>query len=135
MAPAPGLDRLFPTPEVLVCADLTSIGLPLERAMMVRSIAQAMVDGRADFNSDRTLDDFVARWTSVPGISAWTAQYLALRALGHPDAFPVDGFVASRIEEPNDNVLDSTRALETADSWRPWRGYAAIHLWRTAGAA
>src|SRR5690606_18673727 len=78
-----GLTHLFPTPEGLANADLANIGIARTRAETVRTIARALLDGRVDFRVERTLDDFVARWTALPGIGPWTAHYIALRALGH----------------------------------------------------
>jgi AraC family transcriptional regulator of adaptative response / DNA-3-methyladenine glycosylase II len=135
IAPAPGLDQLFPTPGALADADLVSVGLTPAGAHTVRTIAQAMVDGRVDFNPDRTLEDFVARWTALPGIGASTAHYLALRALGHPDAFPINDLTLFGTNAPNGVRLGARRVFAAAEAWRPWRGYAAIHLWRHAGAA
>ena len=126
----PGLTHLFPAPEALADADLDAIGLTRARAATVRTIAQAVLDGRADFRPERTLEDFVARWVALPGIGPWTAQYIALRALGHPDAFPAEDLVLQRAA-PNDGSRLTAKALSAqAEAWRPWRAYAVIHLWR-----
>ena len=126
----PGLDHLFPTPEALADADLTTIGLTRARAATVRTMAQALLDGRVDFNPERTLDDFTARWIALSGIGPWTANYIAMRALGHPDAFPADDLVL-RKTATGDGTAVSAKALSAlAESWRPWRAYAVIHLWR-----
>ena len=131
--PAPGLTHLFPTPEVLADADLAGIGLTRARADTVRGMARALLDGRIDFRPERTLDDFVARWTALPGIGAWTAHYVAMRALGHPDAFPADDLVLRRALAVGDETPPTARALiGIAEAWRPWRAYAVIHLWREA---
>jgi AraC family transcriptional regulator of adaptative response / DNA-3-methyladenine glycosylase II len=68
----------------------------------------------------------------VPGIGSWTAQYVALRGLGEPDAFPAGDLVLRR-EAGSGNSSISIKDLERrADAWRPWRGYAAQHLWQRA---
>lgn len=127
-----GLEHLFPTPDALADADLGAIGLTRARADTVRALAAALLDGRVDFRRERTLDDFVARWVALPGIGPWTANYIALRALGHPDAFPADDLVLQRAV-PTDGTRLTARALTAqAEAWRPWRGYAVIHLWRDA---
>ena len=127
---APGLEHLFPTPEAVVDADLTQIGLMRARSDTVRTVARALIDGRVDFRRERTLEDFVSRWIALPGIGPWTAQYIALRAFGHPDAFPAEDLVLQRAL-PNDGTRLSAKALLAhAEAWRPWRGYAVIHLWR-----
>ncbi len=127
---APGLEHLFPTPEALADADLTAIGLTRARAETVRTMARALLDGGVDFKPERTLDDFAARWVALPGIGPWTAQYVAMRALGHPDAFPAEDLVLQRAL-PNDGSRLTAKVLSAhAEAWRPWRAYAVIHLWR-----
>jgi AraC family transcriptional regulator of adaptative response / DNA-3-methyladenine glycosylase II len=129
---AAGLDRLFPTPEALADADLTTIGLTRARAETVRGVARAMLDGRVDFRIERTLEECVARWTALPGIGAWTAHYIALRALGHPDAFPADDLVLRRAAADAGETLSARMLTARAQAWRPWRAYAVMHLWRSA---
>ncbi|TWT17856.1 DNA-3-methyladenine glycosylase 2 family protein [Luteimonas marina] len=134
---ATGLQHFFPTPERLADADLAGIGLTAARAATIRTIAQAVVDGRVDFRAERTLDDFVARWTALPGIGAWTAQYIALRALGHPDAFPAGDLVLQKHypAAQEESRLTEKALLACAEDWRPWRAYAVIQLWRDAALA
>ena len=130
-----GLEHLFPTPEALAEADLGAIGLTRARADTVRGVARALLDGRVDFRAERTLDDFSARWTALPGIGPWTAQYIALRALGHPDAFPAEDLVLQKTL-PGDGPRLTAKALSArAEAWRPWRAYAAVHLWKAATAS
>ncbi|UZW59447.1 DNA-3-methyladenine glycosylase 2 family protein [Lysobacter enzymogenes] len=126
----PGLTHLFPTPADLADADLAPLGLTRARADTVRTVARALLDGRVDFRAERTLDDFVARWVALPGIGPWTAHYIAMRALGHPDAFPADDLVLQKAL-PEDGVRLSAKALGArAEAWRPWRAYGVIHTWR-----
>lgn len=136
---APGLEHLFPTPEALADADLTEIGLTRARAATVRTVARALLDGQVDsgvgFGAERTLDEFAARWVALPGIGPWTAHYIAMRALGHPDAFPADDLVLQKAV-PEDGSRMTAKALTArAESWRPWRAYAVIHLWRDSMSA
>lgn len=127
---ASGLDHLFPTAEALADADLASIGLTRARAETVRTMARALLDGRIDFKPERTLDEFTSRWIELPGIGPWTAHYIALRALGHPDAFPADDLVLQRAV-PNDGSRMSAKALAArSQAWRPWRAYSVIQLWK-----
>ena len=116
-------------------ADLSTIGLTRARADTVRTVARAMLDGRVDFRPERTLDDFVARWVALPGIGPWTAQYVALRALGHPDAFPAEDLVLRKMAAEAGEPVGARAMIARAEAWRPWRGYAVIHLWRQALAA
>ena len=95
-------------------------------------MARAVLDGAVDFRREATLDEFVARWTALPGIGPWTAHYIAMRALGHPDAFPAEDLVLQRAL-PGDGSRLSARALHAqAQAWRPWRAYSVIQLWRDA---
>ena len=132
-APAlPGLDRLFPSPENLADADLRKVGVIQARAQTIRGIARALLDGRADFRGEQSLEEFTARWTALPGIGDWTAHYMAMRALSHPDAFPAADLILRRAAAGDGGEL-STRALSAmAEAWRPWRAYAVMHLWRGA---
>ena len=101
----------------------------------MRTVAAALLEGRVDFRAERTLEDFAARWVALPGIGPWTAQYIAMRALGHPDAFPAEDLVLQKTL-PGDGSRLTARALSArAEAWRPWRAYAVIHLWRSAALA
>lgn len=120
----------FPKPEALVGADPASFGVPAARGGAVVALAEAMADGaiRLDPGADRaqTMSDLRA----LPGIGAWTAGYIAMRALSDPDVF-LGGDVIVR-HALRSLGLPSTAA--TADAyatrWRPWRSYAVMHLWR-----
>ncbi len=129
---SPGLERLFPIPATLAQANLQELGLTTARAATVRGVAQALLDGRVDFRAEQTLETFVSRWITLPGIGEWTAHYIAMRALGDPDAFPAADLILRR-EATTDAVPLSTKALTArAEVWRPWRAYAVMHLWRGA---
>ncbi|NUS38342.1 MAG: DNA-3-methyladenine glycosylase 2 family protein [Lysobacter sp.] len=130
---APALAHLFPTPHALADADLASVGLTKARAQTIRTVARAVLDGDVDFRAECTLDEFVARWTALPGIGAWTAHYVALRALAHPDAFPAGDLVLQRALPGDGTRLSEKALLAQAEAWRPWRAYSVIHLWRAAG--
>lgn len=132
LEPAGEFEHLFPTPEVLADADLSAVGLTQARAATIRTVARALLDGSVDFAPERTLDTFVERWTALPGIGPWTAHYIALRALSHPDAFPAEDLVLQKTL-PVDGTRLTARALrEHAEAWRPWRAYAVLHLWNAA---
>src|SRR5205823_2252390 len=96
------------------------------RAHCIRSFARAVCDGVIAFAGVSDVDDFRARLCELPGIGDWTAQYVAMRALGEPDAFPSSDlglFHATGIHHPR-------KLEERAQSWRPWRAYAAMYLWQ-----
>jgi AraC family transcriptional regulator, regulatory protein of adaptative response / DNA-3-methyladenine glycosylase II len=120
-----GLTHLFPFPEVLADANLAGIGLPKARAQTIRALACAVCDGQISFDGVMDSDDFLTRLCEIPGIGRWTAQYVAMRALGEPDAFPAGDVGLLR-------ALDLTRPADLeqrAEQWRPWRAYAAMYLW------
>ncbi|MGV8959543.1 MAG: AlkA N-terminal domain-containing protein [Stenotrophomonas sp.] len=122
-----GLDRLFPDAVQLAEAPLESIGLPRSRAATIRALASACADGRLDFSSAQHLASFIQRCTALPGIGPWTANYIALRALGLPDAFPAGDLVLQQILGGATRL--SERATEArSQAWRPWRAYAVLHL-------
>jgi AraC family transcriptional regulator of adaptative response / DNA-3-methyladenine glycosylase II len=129
----PGLERLFPTPVQLVDADLREIGVINARANTIRGIAAALLEGRIDFRVERPLDDFVQRWVTLPGIGEWTAHYIAMRAMSHPDAFPAADLILRRVTADGGAELGTRALTELAEAWRPWRAYAVMHLWRAAG--
>jgi AraC family transcriptional regulator of adaptative response / DNA-3-methyladenine glycosylase II len=123
-----GLTHIFPAPKVLADANVKQIGLPLARAETIRAVARAVRDHRISFDSLVDSNQMLARFCEIPGIGQWTAQYVAMRALGEPDAFP-----SSDLGLLRSLGLTSARELERrAEAWRPWRAYAAMHLWSTA---
>ena len=129
-APLPGLDRLFPTPETLADADLRELGVTGARAETIRGMARALLDGRVDFRAEQSLDEFVARWVALPGIGEWTAHYMAMRALSHPDAFPAEDLMLQRAFPQEAPRLSAKALIARAEAWRPWRAYAVMLLWR-----
>jgi AraC family transcriptional regulator of adaptative response / DNA-3-methyladenine glycosylase II len=131
-APAFGLTHLFPRPAALAQADIGSIGLPARRAATIVALATAVRDASLELEAARGLDDVIERLTALPGIGPWTAHYIAMRALREPDAFPA-GDLGLRKALAGGGALASAAALERqAESWRPWRAYAALHLWSSA---
>lgn len=120
------LTHLFPRAEALAHANIASIGLPESRAQTIRSLAQAVSERRISFDSVTDVEEFQKRLCELPGIGNWTAQYIAMRALGDPDALPSGDLGLLRATS-----LRSERELEQrAETWRPWRAYAAIYLWQ-----
>jgi AraC family transcriptional regulator, regulatory protein of adaptative response / DNA-3-methyladenine glycosylase II len=126
-SPAPGLTHLFPSPELLADADLSKIGLPKARAETIRSLARAICDGQLQLHGIAA-SEAVVRLREIPGIGKWTAEYIAMRALGEPDAFPSGDIALLRT-----SGLETFRDLEKrSEAWRPWRAYAAMYLWNIA---
>jgi AraC family transcriptional regulator of adaptative response / DNA-3-methyladenine glycosylase II len=126
-----GLTHLFPSPSALASANLDGLGLPGARRRALQALAAAVAGRALDLGAPA--EEVAARLEALPGFGAWTAQYVALRALGEPDAFPAADLVLRRMAATGGTPL-TTRALEArAEAWRPWRGYAVLHLWRAAG--
>ena len=130
--PFPGLRFLFPTPEAtaaLAPSDIAALGIIAGRARAVIALATAMRDKTLSLDPGADPALAVERLRGLPGIGDWTAQYVAMRALGWPDAFPhTDHGVKKALGE-----TQPARVLALAQRWRPWRAYAVMHLWRTLG--
>ena len=125
---ADDLTHLFPTPEILADAKLTGLGLTEERAKTIHALARAVCDGAISFERIVDSDAFVARLREIPGVGCWTAQYVAMRALGEPDAFPTgDAGLLCAL-----GLKTSCELEKRAEAWRPWRSYASIYLWSMA---
>jgi AraC family transcriptional regulator of adaptative response / DNA-3-methyladenine glycosylase II len=122
-----GLTVVFPTAEALANASLP--GLPRVRARAIRSLAQAVVSGRVTFSG--TEEATLASLVRIRGIGEWTAQYVAMRALREPDAFPANDLALLRAAGQG-SPLTTSALRERAEQWRPWRAYAAVYLWRAA---
>jgi len=128
-----GVWLAFPDPETLAEADLRAIGLPESRAAAIRGLARRAAAGGLELEAPRDLDAFVAELMELPGIGAWTAHYVALRALGEPDAFPASDLGLLRgaaLCLGGGERFTAATLTRRAEPWRPWRGYAAMHLWR-----
>lgn len=127
-----GFVRSFPEPEALLRAELGGLGLTGARQHTIRALARAILDGQLDFEPGQPLEDFLARCLRVPGIGPWTANYLAIRALGHPDALPSGDVVLQKSLDPAGARRSAAQLEARAQAWRPWRSYAVMHLWRAS---
>ena len=122
----PPLTHLFPSAEVLAEADVARIGLPKKRAETIRAMARAVFEGRIAFSAVTNVEEFQSRLRELPGIGDWTAQYIAMRPLGDPDAFPASDLGLLR----GASLSDKRELGRRAEAWRPWRAYAAMYLWQ-----
>ena len=124
------LTHVFPTPRQLAEADLAVIGMPNPRRMALSSLAAAVAADPNIFGPRRSLDEAITQLRSLAGIGEWTAQYIAMRELREPDAFPAADIGLMRAMRDHNGVRPSPAALLAhAEQWRPWRAYAALHLW------
>ena len=125
--PFPGLDRRFPSPEVVAQATestLAELGMPGARARSLLAVAKAFAEGlRLERSSDPTAA--LEHLAALPGIGDWTVQYLSMRALGWPDAFPASDLVLRKAL----GGVSARAAITRAEAWRPFRAYAVMHLW------
>lgn len=129
-ADEPGLDRLFPTPQRLARARLNNLGLVRSRAETIRRVATAVVRGDLRLDGSQEPDVLYKALKSIKGIGEWTSQYVVMRALKHPDAFPASDLgLISAIAWPA--RVSPAELLRRAEHWRPWRAYAAMLLWNS----
>lgn len=120
---------LFPTPRSIARLDPEALAMPRSRGTAVRTLARALAREELELRPDADPAAARAALLALPGIGPWTAGYVALRALGDPDAFPTGDLgvrhaVAARGGPAGDRAITAL-----AESWRPWRAYATHHLW------
>jgi AraC family transcriptional regulator of adaptative response / DNA-3-methyladenine glycosylase II len=124
------LTHVFPCPERIAAADLSALGMPRSRAAALSAVAAAVVADPAILGGGSSLEHAVARLRRLPGIGEWTAQYIAMRQLREPDAFPAADIGLMRAMADAEGLRPTAAALlARAEQWRPWRAYAAQHLW------
>jgi 3-methyladenine DNA glycosylase/8-oxoguanine DNA glycosylase len=108
----PGLTHVFPGPEELAEVDLGAAHIRGDLASMIRALSIAVSKGDLTFEASMNLQDAIARMRVVPGMSQPMADYIAMRAFGEPDAFPIS----------------TAKVPRATECWRPWRAYAAMYL-------
>jgi len=128
--PFASIHRAFPSEKTIAdlpYGQIARLGMPGARARTIIGIARAIADGKLELVPNADIDATLEKLRALPGIGEWTAQYLAMRALAWPDAFPhTDLGVMRALGEKNPR-----RVLELGEAWRPWRAYAVIHLWNS----
>jgi len=123
------LDRLFPPVAVLASASLDDLGMPNSRKQAVRTVAGALASGSLVLDAGADRAGARAALEALPGIGAWTAAYVTMRALGDPDVFlPTDLGVRRALAALGAEATPRAAAAR-AERWRPWRSYAVMHLW------
>lgn len=130
--PFPELTRLSPSADRMAGSELDQLcelGITSARGKSILALAKAVAEGGIKLEPGVDIERTMAKLKELPGIGEWTAQYIAMRALSWPDAFPhTDLGIYRALGESNPK-----RVLERAEAWRPWRSYAAMHLWKGLG--
>lgn len=135
--PWPGLTRLFPAPGVLADAGaqaLGELGIVRQRQAAILAIAQAVAGGRLHLHAGADVPGTMAALRELPGIGDWTAQYIAMRALRWPDAFPAADVALHKalgLQGQASTAKTAREALARSSAWAPWRSYAVIRAWAT----
>ena len=128
--PFDGLTRNFPAADQIAPLSIDAIaklGIIAARARTILTLARSIADVKLRLDPSADVDATIAQLRAIPGIGDWTAQYIAMRALAWPDAFPhTDYGVMKALNEKNQR-----KVLEIAEAWRPWRAYAVMHLWHS----
>jgi AraC family transcriptional regulator of adaptative response / DNA-3-methyladenine glycosylase II len=126
-----GLSRVFPTAERLAKVESIGLGMPVARLATLKALAVAAIEDKNLFCQMGSIEAAIERLKAIRGIGEWTAQYIALRALREMDAFPAADIGLLRGAAGMDTTASFTPTLllDRAESWRPWRAYAAQHLW------
>ncbi|CAN5547267.1 AlkA N-terminal domain-containing protein [soil metagenome] len=130
--PWPALTRLFPAPAVLACASgdaLGQLGIVKQRQAAIVAIARAVADKRLQLHGGADLHATIAALKELPGIGDWTAQYIAMRALRWPDAFPAGDVALHKALGVQDGKYPAREAEAASQAWKPWRSYAVIRAW------
>ncbi len=125
----PGLTHLFPSAATLATVDPESLPMPRARGRALVALCEALASGAVALDRGPDRDEVRRDLVALPGIGPWTADYVAMRALGHPDVFlPTDVGVRNALVRLGH---DPTEVLAGSGAWRPWRSYALMHLWNT----
>ncbi len=133
--PWPQLTHAFPTPARLLQAsadDLGKMGIVRQRQKAIQALAHAVLHGGLDLQPGPQVQATVEALLALPGIGEWTAQYIAMRALRWPDAFPAGDIVVQQRLGVRDGPQPARAATALATVWQPWRSYAVIRLWHGA---
>jgi AraC family transcriptional regulator of adaptative response / DNA-3-methyladenine glycosylase II len=124
------LTHLFPTARCLANVSDIALKMPGARRNTLKAIARAAMADPDLFRSIGSVDDAVNRLVSIPGVGDWTAQYIALRAMREMDAFPASDIGLLRgAQKISGKPATPKSLLQRSELWRPWRAYAAQHLW------
>ena len=129
-APHDGLSHAFPDALMLARGRLDGLGITGARVRTIKALARAVAAGGLRFDADPV--EVRAALAALPGFGPWTVEYVMLRGVGDPDAFPAgDLGLRKALAKPGAPPVAERVLAARAESWRPWRGYAVFHLWRS----
>lgn len=120
---------MFPTPAELAESDLAGVGLTRTRIATLRNLAGSVAAGKVRLDRQQSLEETVEQLLALSGIGHWTAHYIAMRGLHHPDAFPSGDLILRRALAPAGDTWTARHLEEQSRRWRPYRAYAAVSLW------
>ena len=121
----------FPTAYELARLVPDDMAMPRARAIAIREFSKAVVEHQIDF--DAAPECLREQLLAIKGLGPWTAQYICMRAVGDPDAFPEKDLVLLKMAKQHLNITRPDALTRRSEQWRPWRAYAVMHLWRQAG--
>jgi AraC family transcriptional regulator, regulatory protein of adaptative response / DNA-3-methyladenine glycosylase II len=127
--PVGSISLLFPTPDRIADAGNSELGMPAARAEALRSVARAVAADEIDLSAASDLVTTASALRSIKGVGEWTVAYVSMRALGDADAFPEQDLAVRRAFAALGLPSDTMSIRRRAERWRPWRAYAAMHLW------
>lgn len=123
------LTHFFPSPQVIAQADMQGLGLTRSRVTALQALAHIVIEDGLVLDRTADREYTMTRLQHIPGVGPWTASYIAMRALGDPDAFPVTDLGLRHAFAQQGVATDANSTERRAEAWRPWRAYAAHHLW------
>lgn len=127
------LSHYFAAPQAIAQADLQGLGLTKTRIVALQALGQAVAQEGLELHRNADREQTITRLLQLPGVGPWTASYIAMRALGDPDAFPLADLGLKRAFEQQGVAADLRSIERRAEAWRPWRAYATHHLWASLG--
>jgi AraC family transcriptional regulator, regulatory protein of adaptative response / DNA-3-methyladenine glycosylase II len=132
--PFGSINRIFPSARTiseLPYGKIARLGMPGARARTVLALARAVADGVLELRPNADIEATLEKLRALPGVGEWTAQYIAMRALAWPDAFPHTDLGVMKALGRIYPGIDARRVLAAGEAWRPWRAYAVMHLWQS----
>jgi AraC family transcriptional regulator of adaptative response / DNA-3-methyladenine glycosylase II len=130
-SPRSSLRTSFPSPDLLVEAEVEGLGVTRSRAEAIRHVAGLVTSGELELVRGKRLSATYEQLLTIKGIGPWTASYVTLRALGDPDALVAGDLGVRQVLGSRAAPLSTAAVTRAAESWRPYRGYATVHIWTT----